>query len=256
MIWQAWSGFSKSLRTKMNTEYAQIGDIEVEIVRKKIKNLHIGCYPPEGRVRVAAPDHVNNDAIRLAVLNRMQWIRRKQKQFASQERQTPRRYVSGETHFLFGRALRLEVVEWDKRVHRICRQGGEKLLFEVPAGSDQFQLRQWMSLWQKNELRRFAQPRVKLWSERLGIQSPKWGIRQMKTKWGSCNPDKSIIWLNLELAKKPDGMIDYVILHELAHLVSRRHDKKFSAILDRQLPRWRSIRQELNALPLAALKTS
>lgn len=236
----------------MNTEHAQIGGIEVEIVRKKIKNLHIGCYPPEGRVRVAAPCHVSDDAIRLAVLNRMQWIRRKQTQFANQERQGPRRYVSGETHFLFGRALRLEVLDWDKRVHRISRQGSEKLLLKVPAGSDQLQLRKWMAVWQKNELRRFAQPRVMFWTERLGVQPAKWGIRPMKTKWGSCNPDKSIIWLNLELAKKPERMIDYVILHELAHLVSPRHDDRFTAVLDRLLPRWRNIRRELNALPLAA----
>ncbi|AUJ63883.1 hypothetical protein B9057_05965 [Aestuarium zhoushanense] len=240
----------------MNTEHAQIGGIEVEIVRKKIKNLHIGCYPPEGRVRVATPDHVSDDAIRLAVLNRMQWIRRKQTQFANQDRQAQRRFVSGETHFLFGRALRLEVLEWEKKVYRIARKGGDKLVMKVPAGSDQLQMRQWMAIWQKNELRRFAQPRIKFWSKRLGVQPAKWGIRPMKTKWGSCNPDKSIIWLNLELAKKPEGMIDYVILHELAHFVSPRHDDRFTGVLDRFLPRWRSMRQELNALPLAAWSDS
>lgn len=236
----------------MNTEVAQIGGVAVEIVRKKIKNLHIGCYPPDGRVRVAAPEHVSAEAIRLAVLTRMPWIRRKQAQFHGQERQSPRRFVSGETHFLFGRPLRLEVLEWEKKVHRISRQGSERLLLKVPVGSDQEQMRRWMGIWLKTELRKLSEPRMASWAGRLNVQPAKWGIRPMKTKWGSCNPDKAIIWLNLELAKKPERMIDYVILHELAHLVSPHHDERFTAVLDRHLPRWRNIRQELNALPLAA----
>ena len=236
----------------MSTERAQIGGFDVEIVRKKIKNLHVGCYPPEGRVRVAAPEHVSADAIRLAVLTRMSWIKRKQAQFTGQDRQSPRRFVSGETHFLFGRQLRLEVLEWEKKVHRISRQGSKCLLMKVPVGSDQDQMSRWMAAWLKTELRKRSQPRVASWADRLGVQPAKWGIRPMRTKWGSCNPDKAIVWLNLELAKKPDRMINYVILHELAHLVSPRHDEQFTAVLDLHMPRWRNVRQELNALPLAA----
>ena len=236
----------------MNTEKAQIGGVDVEIVRKKIKNLHIGCYPPEGRVRVAAPEHVSVDAIRLAVLTRMSWIKRKQAQFVGQERQSSRRFVSGETHFLFGRPLRLEVLEWDKQVYRISRQGGERLMMKVPVGSSKDKLSCWMATWHKTELRKLSAPRLGTWARRLEVYPAKWGIRPMKTKWGSCNPDKAIIWLNLELAKKPERMIDYVILHELAHLISPRHDERFTTVLDQNLPQWRSIRKELNALPLAA----
>lgn len=236
----------------MNTEVTEIGGLDVEIVRKKIKNLHIGCYPPEGRVRVAAPEHVTADAIRLAVLTRMSWIRRKQTQFLSQERQSPRRYISGETHFLFGRQLRLEVQEWDKKVHRFSRIGNEKLLLKIPAGIEQEKLHRWMNAWLKSQLRKLAVPRLEKWALHLKVRPQRWGIRPMKTKWGSCNPDKSIIWLNAELAKKPERMIDYVILHELAHLISPTHDKKFIQVLDSNLPRWRSIRRELNELPLAA----
>lgn len=236
----------------MNTEVSQIGGVEVEIVRKKIKNLHIGCYPPEGRVRVAVPEHVSDDAIRLAVLTRMPWIRRKQAQFINQERQPPRRYVSGETHFLFGRPMRLEVHHWDKKVHRIVRQGNDKLRLNVPLGSEPEELRRWMDAWLKAELRKFVAPRVERWSARMGVRPQKWGIRRMKTKWGSCNPDKGIVWLNSELSKKPERMINYVIVHELAHLVSPKHDERFTAVLDREMPRWRQVRQELNALPLSA----
>lgn len=236
----------------MNTEVSQIGDIDVEIVRKKIKNLHIGCYPPEGRVRVAVPEHVSDDAIRLAVLTRMPWIRRKQAHFLNQERQPPRRYVSGETHYLFGRPVRLEVQEWDKKVHRFSRQGSDRLRLNVPEGSDPEQLRRWMDAWMKAELRRWSEPRVEYWSARMDAWPRKWGIRPMKTKWGSCNANKRIIWLNSELAKKPERAIDYVIVHELAHLVSPKHDRKFTDVMDREFPRWRNVRQELNELPLAA----
>jgi len=230
----------------------QIGGIEVEIVHKRIKNLHIGCYPPDGRVRVAAPSDMGNDAIRLAVLTKMSWIKRKQDQFIKQERQSPRRFVSGETHFLFGRPLRLEVQEWEKSTHRISRQSADRLLLSVPVNSETQQLRLWMNRWFKSALRKYAEPRIAFWADRMGVKPTKWGIRPMKTKWGSCNPEKGIVWLNTELAKKPERMIDYVIVHELAHFVSPKHDEKFVRVLDLELPKWRSLRRELNDSQLAA----
>ncbi|WP_127902573.1 M48 family metallopeptidase [Solirhodobacter olei] len=236
----------------MNTESSQIGGIEVEIVRKAIKNLHIGCYPPEGRVRVAAPLGVSDDAIRIAVLTKMQWIKRKQSQFLRQERQTERRFVSGETHFLFGRSLRLDVQRWDKNIHRISPQGGDRLVMKVPNSSTAEQMQRRMDTWLKAKLRIYAAPRIIFWASRLERSPKKWGIRPMKTKWGSCNPDRGIVWLNAELAKKPERMIDYVVLHEMAHLVTPRHDRCFTDILDRELPRWREIRNELNTLPVPA----
>lgn len=236
----------------MNTETSEIGGIEIEIVRKAIKNLHIGCYPPEGRVRVAAPFGISDDAIRVAILTKMQWIKRKQSQFRKQERQAERRFISGETHHLFGRSLRLEVQKWDKKAHRIGRQGNDRLIMQVPADSTTEHMRRWMDAWLKVRLRTYAAPRILCWADRLERHPEKWGIRPMKTKWGSCNPDKRIVWLNSELAKKPEPMIDYVVLHEMAHLVSPRHDDCFTATLDREMPRWRETRNELNALPLPA----
>lgn len=238
----------------MNTEFSRIGGIDVEIFRKKIKNMHIGCYPPNGRVRVAVPESVSDEAIMIAVLLRMPWIKRKQVQFLNQERQPQRRYISGETHFLFGRPLRLEVVKLDKRVHRISQLGSDRLLFKVPIDSETDQLRCWMDAWLKAELRKLARPRIAAWSDRLGVRFEKWGIRPMKTKWGSCNPARGIVWLNSELAKKPERTIDYVIVHELAHLVSPRHDQRFKAVLDKEIPCWKQVRQELNSLPLPAWK--
>ena len=234
----------------MSTEVAQIGGLPVEIVRKAIRNLHIGCYPPEGRVRVAAPKGMSEDAIRMAVLSRLPWIRRKQNQFQGQEREVPRQYVSGETHLLFGRSLRLQVETWPKKTHRVSRYGSDRLLLSVPAEHTPDQRRRWMDAWSKSELKKFVAPRVASWSERLAVEPKAWGIRVMRTKWGSCNPIKGIVWLNLELVKKPERMIDYVVLHELAHLVSRRHDDRFIEVLDREMPQWRQVRAELNALSI------
>ncbi|TNC72468.1 M48 family metallopeptidase [Rubellimicrobium roseum] len=236
----------------MSIETLTIGGTDVEVHRKKIKNLHIGVYPPNGYVRVAAPEVLSIDAIRIAVLTRMGWIRRKQAQFLAQDRQAPRQLVSGETHFLFGRPLRLDVTPWKKKVHSIAKQGADRLSFLVPEGSTVEDRRRWMRNWHRTQLRRVAAPRIADWSEVLGVAPTSWGLRKMKTKWGSCNPGSRIIWLNEELSQKPVEAIDYVILHELAHLISSRHDESFVAVLDAHLPRWRQIRSELNALPLSA----
>lgn len=236
----------------MNTEFLSFGDMQVEVNRKKIKNLHIGVYPPDGRVRIAAPEHVSMDAVRTAVLTRMAWIRRKQTQFRAQERQERRCYVSGETHYVFGQALRLDVETWQKKVHRIDRLGNGRLRLSVPEGATRKDRATWLNNWHRNLLRRTAAPKVEHWCDVLGVAPSFWGIRAMKTKWGSCNAKKRIVWLNAELSRKPDRAIDYIIVHELAHLISERHDDRFHAVLEKNMPRWRAVRKELNAFPLAA----
>jgi len=236
----------------MNTEQLVVAGTPVEIHRKKIKNLHVGVYPPDGRVRVAAPESVSLDAIRIAVLSRMDWIRRKQSGFAAQERQSVRRYVSGETHFVFGRALRLSVVEWDKKVHRISLAGNDRLSLSVPRGSNRNDRSRWLRNWRRARLRDVAAGKIEKWSKRLGVMPERWGIREMKTKWGSCNPQNRTIWLNLELSKKPVEAVDYIVLHEMAHLISARHDAQFLSLLDEHMPTRRQVRADLNAMPLSA----
>lgn len=236
----------------MSIETLEVGDISVAIHRKDIKNLHIGVYPPRGHVRVAAPVSISSDAIRVAVLEKMSWIRRKQNGFQNQERQSPRRNVSGETHYLFGRPLRLSVVAWSKNSHKIQRRGNDQLELVVPHDSTADARERWMQNWYRLQLRRAAEPRIAHWAERLDVSPKSWGIRVMKTKWGSCNPEKKTIWLNAELSRKPTRAIDYVILHELAHLVSPTHDEIFLEVLDGNMPSWRQVRSELNALPLSA----
>jgi len=236
----------------MNTENLTIGGTQVEVHWKKIKNLHVGVYPPDGRVRVAAPDGISMDAIRMAVLTRMDWIRRRQSRFLAQERQSVRRYVSGETHYLFGQALRLTVDEWDRKSHRITVEGRDRLRLSVPPDSTTGTRRRWIGNWRRKELRALASPKLDTWADTLKVAPTFWGIREMRTKWGSCNPKTGRIWLNLELSKTPVETIDYVLLHELAHLISPRHDQRFIATMDAHMPRWRQIRSELNGFPLSS----
>lgn len=235
----------------MNTEVIEIAGLSVELVRKPIKNLHIGVYPPAGRVRVAAPPAISEDAVRVAVVTRLGWIKKKQREFEGQARQPQRLYVSGETHFVFGKPLRLLVQPNGKSRCAIQPDASDRLTMAVPEGSTTDQKAHWMATWYRSQLRAKAAPRIAKWSDRLGVAMPRWGIRQMKTKWGSCNPEKGLVWLNLDLAKKPLAALDYVILHELAHFVSPRHDELFLNTLDRNMPGWRQIRSDLNALPLS-----
>jgi predicted metal-dependent hydrolase len=235
----------------MNTELIEIAGLSVELVRKPIKNLHIGVYPPAGRVRVAAPPAISEDAVRVAVVTRLGWIKKKQREFEGQARQPERRFVSGETHFVFGKPFRLMVQPSRQYRCRIHPDASNRLTMTVQAGSTPDQKAHWMGMWYRSQLREKAAPRIAKWSHRLGVPMPRWGVRLMKTKWGSCNPEKGSIWLNLELAKKPLAALDYVILHELAHFVSPRHDELFVSLLDRNMPGWRQIRADLNALPLS-----
>lgn len=235
----------------MNTELIEIAGLWVELVRKPIKNLHIGVYPPTGRVRVAAPPAVSEDAVRVAVVTRLGWIKKKQREFEGQARQPERRYVSGETHFVFGKPLRLLVKPAPKNRCVIQPDASDRLTMTVPAGSTTDQKAHLLSAWYRGQLKERAAPRIVKWSDRLGVTEPRWGIKLMRTKWGSCNPDKGLVWLNLDLAKKPLPALDYVILHEMAHFISPRHDDVFLSVLDRNMPGWRQIRADLNALPLS-----
>lgn len=236
----------------MNIEEHQItvGGLEVEVVRKPIKNLHLGVYPPNGRIRVAAPLGISDEAVRLAVVTRMGWIKRQQSKFDTQSRQSERSYVSGESHFFFGQRYRLNVID-GAPAGRVCIRNNRTLDLYVRTGSETPTRERVFLDWYRRELRTRAAPMMVSWAEVFGIDLPKWGIKRMKTKWGTCNIEAMRVWLNLELVKKPPQCLEYVIVHELAHFFERNHSDRFVAMLDQKLPRWRSIRDELNSEPLA-----
>lgn len=239
----------------MNTETVEIAGLSVEVVRKRISNLHVGVYPPDGRVRVAAPSSLSDDAVRMAVLNRLHWIKKQQKSFLSQERESPRSYVSGETHFVFGSPYRLLVTETEGTRQSFELRADKRIKMRVPHGSSEQKRARFMQDWYRKALREHAEPRVSKWADMLDVSQPKFGIKKMRTKWGSCNPNKGLIWLNIDLSKKPLPCLDYVILHEMAHFISPKHDDAFIALLDRFMPKWRQVRADLNALPLSAITT-
>jgi predicted metal-dependent hydrolase len=235
----------------MNTETLHIGELEVELVRKKIKNLHLGVYPPDGRVRVAAPPTVSDDAVRLAVVSRIGWINRQRDKFLGQARQSERNYVSGETHFHLGQQYRVRLIEQPGKSD-VRLTTDRRLELKVPKGRDRAFRERLVQRWQRELLRARAQALTIEWASRLGVEPPTIGIKKMKTKWGACNPAAQRIWLNLELIKKPPECLSYLVLHEITHLIERNHGDRFIAFLDRHMPNWRTFRSELNVAPLAS----
>ena len=236
----------------MDTEARQItvSGLRVAVVRKKIKNLHLGVYPPQGRVRIAAPLSVSNEAIRLAVVNRLAWIKRQRAKFEAQPRQTVRSFVSGETHFYLGKRYRLNLIE-GARASSVHIRNSRTIDLSVRAGSDQNARERVFHKWYREQLRSCAATLVEKWAVSMDLPQPEWGIKRMKTKWGSCNIEAGRIWLNLELIKKPPQSLEYIIVHELIHFFERRHSDRFIELMDDALPHWRMIRDELNAEPLS-----
>lgn len=236
----------------MNIERSRItvSGLPVEIVRKAIKNLHLGVYPPNGRVRVAAPERVHDEAVRLAVISRLAWIMRQRRRFHSQERQPSREYVSRESHYFLGRRYLLHVVEGDGPP-QVSRISNKVLLVQVPKGANRHKREQILLAWYRNSLKALIPPLIDKWEGKMGVKVESWGVRRMKTKWGSCNAPAHRIWLNLELAKKPIRCLEYILIHEMVHLTERHHNDRFTRLMDQFMPNWRARRDELNHAPLA-----
>lgn len=236
----------------MSIEKSQItvSGVTVEVVRKAIKNLHLGVYPPNGRVRVAAPLRVNDNAVRLAVIGKLGWIKRQQARFQAQPRQSEREMVSGETHYFLGQRYRLRVIPRDGAGQIIIRRRGIMELHVRPQ-TDARQRERILQGWYRQQLRGLIPPLLEKWQAAVGVEIADWGIKKMKTKWGSCNVEAGRIWLNLELAKKPAACLEYIVVHEMVHLLERCHSERFTELMDSFLPKWRLHREELNRAPLA-----
>lgn len=233
------------------THQITVRDLKVEVVRKAIKNLHLGVYPPDGRVRVAAPKRLSDDAVRVAVIDKLSWIRRQKASFAEQPRQSAREMVGGECHYYLGRRYRLKRVETTGRGEVVLGRSNFMELHTSPDASIEAR-RRILDRWYRERLKEMAAPLIKKWETTLDVALTHWGVRKMKTKWGSCNPERRRITVNLELAKKPPECLEYIVVHELAHLIVANHSDQFQALMDRHLPKWRSTRKLLNAQPLAA----
>ncbi|MFP4419482.1 MAG: M48 family metallopeptidase [Desulfococcaceae bacterium] len=201
-------------------------------------------------MRVAAPLHLGEEAVRLAIVSRLGWIQRQRRGFARQERQSQREMVTGESHFFQGRRYRLDVVETSGRAH-IAVVNNTTLRLHIPPGADSQKRRAVLERWYRRNLRERLPALVEQWEPVVGVSVSEARIKRMKTRWGSCNIEARRIWLNLELIKKPPVCLEYILVHEMVHLLERRHTDRFSALMSRFLPDWRLRRDELNRWPLA-----
>ena len=238
------------MNTKTESYHIDVHGISVEVIRKDIKNFYIGVHPPNGRVRVSAPLHFDKDAIRMAVITRLSWIRRQQALFEQQERQFQREFVTGESHYFKGRRYRLDVIERDCPP-KVWLLNNTKIGLSVRPGSDRDTREAVVHRWYRQHLRAEVPTLLEKWEPELGVSVNEVRIRKMKTLWGSCNVEAKRIWLNLELAKKPESCLGYILVHEMVHLLEREHNDRFHALMDRFLPQWRTYRDQLNRAPLA-----
>lgn len=228
----------------------QIGEIEIAVTRKDVKNVHLTVHPPEGRVTLVAPTRSRLDVLRAYAITRLGWIRKQQAGFRTQARETPRRHITRESHILWGRRYLLDVQYVDARPG--VRLDHKRITLMVRPGADEMRRAEVMHAWHKAQLHAVLPDLIRAWELRLGVKVQAYYLQRMKTRWGSCNHTRGHIRLNTELVKKPRHLLEYVVVHEMAHLLAPTHDERFIALLDEHFPRWREARAELNSLPLAA----
>lgn len=228
----------------------RLGGLTVALTRKDVKHVHLSVHPPDGRVTLVAPLATRTEVARAYALSRLGWIRHQQARFRCQPRETPRQFVERESHFLWGRRRLLSVVEKD--VKPFVQLGHRKITLTVRPGSGRSQREKVMHEWHKALLHEAVPPLLRKWGAKLGVRVAGYFLQRMKTRWGGCNHRSGTIRLNTELVKKPKDLLEYVVVHELAHLVEPTHSERFVALMTRHYPAWQVARAELNELPLAA----
>jgi len=226
----------------------KLDDIAVDVVLKDIKNMHLSVYPPTGRVRISAPKRMSMDAIRVFAISKLGWIRKQQAKLTQQERETPRQYVDRESHYVWGKRYLLAVSESEERPS--IELNHSRMLLRVRPRTGRDKRRSIVEGWYREQLKKAVPPLLARWQPLLGVRVERFYVRRMKTKWGSCNPLKGSIRLNTDLAKKPPECLEYVVVHELAHMLERTHNAGFVAVMDRFLPQWRMRREQLDRLPV------
>ncbi len=227
-----------------------VSNITLDVVRKDIKNMHLAVYPPTGRVRIAVPLRVNDEAIRLFAISKLAWIKRNQRKFENQERISPRVYKERESHYFQGRRYLLRIIETNG-VGWVDLKGKTYLDLYVRNNTSLEYKQNILNEWYRKELKKMLPEMIDHWENKIGVKVNFCGVKKMKTKWGSCNIEKKRIWLNLELAKKPIQCLEYILVHEMLHLKERHHNDRFKALLDNHQPNWKQLKDELNRIPVS-----
>lgn len=226
----------------------QLGDMTVEVVRKKIRNVHLSVHPPTGRVTISAPARLTLDTIRVFAVSKLQWIRKQQRKMQEQDREPPREGLERESHYVWGRRCLLKINEADEAPSVAVTPNSLVLL--VRPGTQQARRLDVLHAWYRDEVRREALPLIDKWQALMGVRVRHLYVRRMRTKWGSCNYRAGTIRLNTDLARKARECLEYVVVHELVHLLEPSHNERFVTLMDRFLPSWRQRRDVLNRLPV------
>jgi predicted metal-dependent hydrolase len=232
----------------------KLGDIPVDVVLKAIKNVHLSVHPPTGRVRLAAPKRMSIDTIRVFAISKLGWIKQQQTKLREQERETPRQYVDRESHYVWGKRYLLTVSESDEPPSVELKYS--RMVLRMRPGTDECRRQALMEAWYREQIRQTVPLLLARWQPLMGVRVERFFVQRMKTKWGSCNHKARTIRLNTELAKKPAECLEYVVVHELVHLLEPTHNAPFVALMDRFMSKWQFHRQVLNRLPVRQEKWS
>lgn len=224
-----------------------INNIDIEVIHKDIKNIHLSIHPPKGRVRIATPLKMSDEAIRLFAISKLSWIKKNQKHFDEQKRQSPREFLSGESHYFLGQRYLLKVKE-TKDVQSVEVENKKIINLYVKSNHSVKSRERVMTKWYRQELKSIIPNLIAKWEPLLKVKVKDWGVKLMKTKWGTCNHQEQRIWINLELAKKSVRCIEYIIVHEMIHLIEKDHNENFKKLMDEHIPNWKAIRSELNEI--------
>ena len=231
-------------------EQITLGDITIAMTRKQVKHVHLSVHPPNGRVTMVVPQATRLAAARAYAISKLRWIRDQREKLRTQPRELPRAFVTRESHYLWGRRYLLTVQEIDTKPSVVAKN--QRLVMTVRPGASASKRAEVMHEWHKSLMHAAVKPLLSKWETRIGVKASAYFLQRMKTKWGACNARARNIRLNTELVKKPRELLEYVIVHELMHLIEPRHSDRFMALMDRHYPHWREARAELNALPLSA----
>lgn len=231
------------------SETIKLGGISIQVTRKAIKNVHLSVHPPEGRVTLVAPSGTRLEVVRAFAISKLGWIRDQQQKLRQQARETPRMFINRETHFLWGRRYLMTVLFQDTKPS--VSLDHKKITLSVRPGSSRAKRAEVMHEWHKSLLHEVMPPLISKWEKRLKVKVAGYFLQRMKTKWGSCNHEAGHIRLNTELVKKPKDLLEYVVVHEMVHLIEPVHSERFISILEKNYPSWREARAELNELPLS-----
>lgn len=229
-------------------ESIDLGGIAAEVTRKRIKHVHLSVYPPAGRIRISAPEHMALDTIRVFAISKLPWIKSQQRKVRAQEREAPRDYIDRESHYLWGKRYLLAVVERDAAPAIDLQH--KRIVLGVRPGTSMEYREELLDAWYREQLKKALPPLLQKWEVLMNVKASKVFVQRMKTKWGSCNPSSRAIRLNTDLAKKPPECLEYIIVHELAHLIEPSHNARFVSVMNLFMPKWEYFREELNNLPV------